>query len=148
MDTDSLAPNEVHSLINELKYFFKSTTFNIPQIGKYKKESYISGKTSNLEYKFYIYRGKIHYKYSMHLRFSNNDKHLVRLCINGTRHHNEDGSVVGKNHIHIYTLHSDNHVEDYAYDLKKFPFDPDNELDQAVEKFIKYLNIGEGGSDS
>ena len=31
--------------------------------------------------------------------------------------------------------------ENYAYDLKKLPFDNSDELDAAVEKFINYTNI-------
>nr|WP_231793346.1 hypothetical protein [Limosilactobacillus albertensis] len=88
----------------------------------------------------HVYRGNIGYKYSVHLRFTNNNVHLIRLCINGSRHHNEDGTIVGKNHLHIYKYH-DSHIEDYAYDLNHLPFDNSDELDAAVEKFINYANI-------
>lgn len=60
----------------------------------------VSGQFSNIAYKMHVYRGNIGYKYSVHLRFTNNNVHLIRLCINGSRHHNEDGTIVGKNHLH------------------------------------------------
>ncbi len=68
----------------------------------------------------HVYRGNIGYKYSVHLRFTDNNVHLIRLCINGSRHHNEDETIVGKNHL---------------------PFNNSDELDATVEKFINYANI-------
>ncbi|QLL71026.1 hypothetical protein GTO83_06780 [Lactobacillus sp. 3B(2020)] len=142
MDTNNLSDSAVKELIQELKNFLKPTTIDIPQLGKYKKEASLVGKRHGIEYKFHVYRGNIQVKYSIHLRFVKNDVHLVRLCINGTKHHNEDGTVVGKNHIHIYKKHND-HIESYAYDLKQFPFDESSELSEGVEKFLSYVNIRE-----
>lgn len=143
IDINDLSNDEVKKLIEELKNFLKPTAIEIPQLGKYKKEASLIGKQHGVEYKFHIYRGNIQHKYSIHLRFVNNDVHLVRLCINGTKHHNEDGTIVNKNHIHIYKKRN-NHIENYAYDLTKFPFDENSELSKGVEDFLAYVNIHEG----
>lgn len=81
----------------------------------------------------------------MHLRFAENNIHLVRLCINGNKHHNSDGSVVGVNHIHIYKLNENGQPEGYAYDLTDFPFSENDDLADAVDKFFSYINLQERG---
>ena len=55
---------------------------------------------------------------------------------------NYDGTEASKNHIHIYKyVISQDAVFDYAYDLDDFPFDENDELVDAVDKFNKYVNL-------
>ena len=42
MDIDALTDSQVKKLIRELKNFISAVTFNIPQLGKYKKEESVS----------------------------------------------------------------------------------------------------------
>ena len=142
MNMEQLNSKQVTKLINETKYFLKSTKIAVPRLGKYKKDITVYGEGSNIGYRFHAYRGNIICKYSIHLRFAGNDLHLIRLCINGNRHHNEDGTSVGSDHIHIYTFH-DNHVESYAYDLNNFPFSGKDDLATAIDEFLEYLHISE-----
>ncbi len=63
--------------------------------------------------------------------------------MNGSRHHNLDGSVVGRSHVHIY--HPENN-ETYAYPLVSFPFGESDDLRMAIDKFTTYINLKlEGG---
>lgn len=151
MNIDNLTKEEVKNLIDELKVFLKNFQLNIPLTGKYKVDEEIKGKMSSIQYKFHIYRGNIDInKFSMHIRFSDNNRHLVRLCINGTNHFNPDGTKVGPNHIHIYRSSDEfewkpesKSVDTYAYDLNKkiFPFDKDSDLVDTVNDFINYINL-------
>lgn len=140
MELDTLTDMEVSALIMELKHFLKNPKINVPMFGKYKQEETVVDKLNNIEYKFKSYRGNLDTKYSIHIRFLDNHKHLVRLCINGSNHINNDGKKVGKNHIHIYKFDG---VEqsDYAYDLSKVPFDEHDDLAKAVNTFIEFVNI-------
>lgn len=143
IDTESLSKEEVERLINEVKYFSENITLSIPLIGKYKLDKEVVGKESELSYRFHVYRGlNAPLKYSLHLRFSDNNLHLIRICINGSNHKNYDGTKVGKNHVHIYDyVEAENKVFDYAYELKNFPFDENDQLSDAVNKFTEYISL-------
>ncbi|WP_288557297.1 DUF6978 family protein [uncultured Lactobacillus sp.] len=142
IDTTKLTKEDVHKLIDEIKKFANQVSISIPLVGKVKLDKEVIGESTQIAYRFHIYRGNIKVKYSLHLRFSDSNIHLVRLCVNGTRHKNYDGTEVGRNHIHIYKyLSSDDEVVDYAYDLNDFPFDAKDELTDAVTKFSKYVNL-------
>lgn len=140
MNLDELGTSEVYELISALKLFLNHPTLSIPTLGKYQKENVVSDTKNNIEYKLKIYRGNLNIKYSIHIRFIDTNKHLVRLCINGSRHHNNNGTCVSPNHIHIYNFH-DNYIEDKAYELDKVPFDKKDELATAFDKFLGFLNI-------
>ncbi|MGN1272620.1 MAG: DUF6978 family protein [Lactobacillus sp.] len=142
IDTTKLTSQDVHDLIDEIKEFANQLSISIPLVGKFKLDKEVIGKDTQISYRFHIYRGNIKIKYSLHLRFSDNNIHLVRLCINGTKHKNYDGTETGKNHIHIYKyLSSEDRTVEYAYDLNDFPFDPNDELTDAVAKFSQYINL-------
>lgn len=142
IDTTKLTSKDVRALIDEIKEFADQINISIPLVGKYELNAEVIGKNTQLLYKFHIYRGNIAIKYSLHLRFSDNNIHLVRLCVNGTKHKNYDGTEVGRNHIHIYKyLSSEDRIVDYAYGLDNFPFDSQDKLEDAVAKFNKYINL-------
>jgi len=140
MKLDTLTDIEVAALIKELKYFLNNPQFDIPMFGKYKDEEVVLDKLNNIEYRFKAYRGSLDTKYSIHIRFLDNNIHLVRLCINSSNHKNNDGSKVGRNHIHIYKFDG-NDQTDHAYDLDKVPFDESDDLTKAVNKFFNFVNI-------
>lgn len=132
--------SEVWLLIKQLKEFLNHPQISIPTVGKYKKECVVSEKNGNIEYKLKIYRGNLNVKYSLHLRFVGNNEHLVRLCINGSKHHNDDGTVISPNHLHIYDFH-DNYIESKAYELDELPFDKHEDLSESAGKFLDFLKI-------
>ncbi|MGI1808889.1 DUF6978 family protein [Pediococcus pentosaceus] len=142
MELDNLTDIEISALIKELKYFLKNPQIDIPMVGQYKQEEIVLDKLNNIEYKFKTYRGKLDTKYSIHIRFLDNNKHLIRLCINGSNHTNNDGIKVSGNHIHIYKFDGKEQT-DYAYELDNFPFDKDDDLAESVSNFIKFVNIKE-----
>lgn len=143
MDLLSLNDAEVTKLIKELKFFLNNTKLDVPAFGKYKKDIEVKGQVSHVLYRFHAYQGNLENKYSLHLRFEENNVHLIRLCINGSKHHNSDGTSVGKNHLHIYRSLGQNEVEDYAYDLEDYPFSKVDGLAEAIEKFLTYVNLQE-----
>lgn len=142
IDTTRLTSDEVKKLIGEIKRFANQINISIPLVGRYKLDKDVVGKETQIPYKFHIYRGNFKTKYSLHLRFANSNIHLVRLCINGTKHKNYDKTEVGKNHIHIYKyLALENRVVEYAYDIDNFSFAAQDDLTEAVTKFSKYINL-------
>lgn len=140
MNLDKLTDSEVATLIQSIKVFLNHPILITPTIGKFKTEDSVSDKINGISYKLSIFRGNLDTKYSMHIRFGTNNYHLVRLCINGSRHHNSDGSVLPKSHIHIYRFRNGT-IEAYARQLDTTPFDKSDELAKSMEKFIKYVNI-------
>lgn len=149
MNIEYLSEAEVDELIEELKYFADNINISIPLIGKYKLDKGAKASNSKIEYRFHIYRGLAQpSKYSLHLRFSDNHIHLVRICINGSHHRNYDGTRVGKNHIHVYKyVNEEDQIFDYAYELDNFPFDKEDKLVDAVNKFTKYINLKNRGEE-
>lgn len=142
IDTAKLTSEEVSDLISEIKEFANQINISIPLVGKFKLDKEAIGKKTQIEYRFHIYRDNIKIKYSLHLRFADSNIQLIRLCINGTRHKNYNGTRTGRNHIHIYKYVSEkNKVFEYAYDLTNFPFSVQDDLSDAVDKFSKYINL-------
>ncbi|WP_461243619.1 DUF6978 family protein [Secundilactobacillus muriivasis] len=140
MDPDMLTDTEVAFLIKSTKEFLNHPVLNAPIIGKYNLEETVADQVNGITYKLHVYRGSLETKYSMHLRFISNNIHLVRICINGARHHNSDGTILTGNHIHIYRCR-DGVTEDYAYELDSTPFNKSDDLAKSLEKFIEYVNI-------
>lgn len=140
MNLNELSTNQVYLLLTEVKIFLNHPNLNIPKIGHYRHESVVIDRLNTISYKLHIYRGKLINKYSLHLRFTSTNTHLVRLCINGPIHHNDDGSRIGRNHIHIYTYH-DGYIENYAHSLDNFPFKETTNLEEAIEAFMRYIHL-------
>lgn len=141
MNPDDLSYTEVAALINEIKEFLNHPVFNTPTTGKYKCEDVLTDKVNGIIYKLSIYRGNIESKYSMHIRFTSNNEHLVRLCIHGSKHHNDDRTIVSGSHIHIYKNHDGQYIEAYAYSLEKTPFNEADDLAESMEKFFQFVHV-------
>ena len=146
MDLEKLSDNEVDELINEAKNFLEKFVLRVP-LGKFNENRNVLGESSNLEYIWHAYRGRLDTKYSLQIRFKQNNKHLVRLCINGTRHHNYDGTIIEGNHIHIYR-YINNAVFDYAYSLDKYTFNSSDELGDAISKFLQFVHIRDDNNET
>ncbi|RHW52859.1 hypothetical protein DS834_02950 [Lactobacillus bombicola] len=142
MDINNLSNSEVVKLILQTKHFLDNPSISIPIFGKYRCDETVQDNVNGIEYKLHAYRGNnIKNKYSIHIRFTDNNIHLVRLCINGLPHINKsDKSKVTGNHLHIYDSNSPDH--NYAYDLKKYGnFISTDDLEESFEKFLKFVKI-------
>lgn len=139
MDLEKLNDNEVAQLIDEAKHFLENFNLTVP-LGKFNIDRTVLGESSNLKYIWHAYRGRLDTKYSLHIRFKQNNAHLVRLCINGTRHRNYDGTTVEGNHIHLYR-YVNNSIVSYAYPLDNYIFESNDTLEDAIDKFLQFVNI-------
>lgn len=141
MDIDNLSDAEVVKLIKEIKYFLDNPQITIPILEKFKCTENVRDKVNGIEYKLHAYRGNINTKYSIHIRFSDNNIHLVRLCINGTPHINRlDNTKVSGSHLHIYNSNDPGYS--YTYDLKKYGnFISTDDLAKSFDKFLEFVKI-------
>ncbi|MFT8339106.1 DUF6978 family protein [Schleiferilactobacillus harbinensis] len=135
----SLSDRDVAALIQAIKEFLQNPDFAIPILGQYKNEENVEDRLNGAQYILYSYRGRRASKYSIHLRSSEAHLYLIRLCINGSRHHNLDGTVVGVNDLHVYKHHEDTgDIESYTYSLDATPFSDIQGLSEALDKFMEY----------
>lgn len=109
--------------------------------GKIKRDDIVLGIYEGIEYKLHLYRHPLQAdRYSIHLRFTENNHHLIRIDINNGSHRNPDGIKIKQNHIHIYK-----YEEGLPRDAYAFPLDTDDSnivsVFDALEYFLKYNNI-------
>jgi len=138
METDQLTSADIAILVAATKYFVNHPELYPLVSGKFRRTEVIVDKLHNLGYKLQIYRGNVENKYSLHIRFSANNQQVLRLCINGSRHHNQDGTLVGRSHVHVYRPENQ---ESYAHTLTAFPFIENDNLTTAITKFVAYINL-------
>lgn len=141
MNIDNLSESEVVILINKVKHFLDNPQFSIPIFGNFKFDEDVQDPDNKIKYKLHAGRGNLSSKYSIHIRFSDNNFHLVRLCINGQRHTNKlDNTTVSGNHLHIYNKNDPSHC--YAYELEKYgKFISTDDLEESFNKFLIFNNI-------
>lgn len=142
MSLDQLTDPDVINLINTFKQFIKDPIKLPPLVGSTKDDAYVEDSVNGIRYVMHYYRGNIENKYSIHLRFTDNNIHLVRLCINGGRHYNADGTFADGNHIHLYHfIKGLGEVEAHVYPLTSTPFGDPQSLIEDLEKFIAYVHV-------
>ena len=142
MSLDQLTDPDVINLINTFKQFIKDPIRLPPLVGSTKDDAYVEDSVNGIRYVMHYYRGNIENKYSIHLRFTDNNIHLVRLCINGGRHYNADGTFADGNHIHLYHfIKGLGEVEAHVYPLTSTPFGDPQSLIEDLEKFIAYVHV-------
>lgn len=110
MDFNNLSNQEVEVLIKRLKN--PSNRLSYDTVNKKLTAMFNSIDITEsiiddgeVEYFLHIYRGNYDLsRFSFHIRFKDNNVHLVRVDINPSgKHVNPDGSVIADSHIHIYT---------------------------------------------
>ncbi len=75
----------------------------MPDPGEKNKEFHVTGLDSGERFTISLYQGaKNPRKHSLGARIAKSGIPLLRLCVNGSRHTNPDGSKVGGTHWHIY----------------------------------------------
>lgn len=78
---------------------------SVPISGIYNFNLKLKDRFYGLSYTLHAHRGRMHdNKYSIHIRMNGNNKHLLRLCINGSRHKNSDGTEASGDHLHVYKV--------------------------------------------
>lgn len=141
MDLDRLSDSEVFILVKSLKKLKKDLNLEITNSGKIKRDEQVMGIYDGIEYKLHLYRNPIEERrYSIHLRFTENNHHLIRIDVNNGTHRNPDGIKIVQNHFHLYKFEEGLRRDAYAYPL-------DCEADDlisiftAFEKFLEYNSI-------
>lgn len=137
---DHLTPNQVERLIKALKHFKKQLPIEMPEFGRLNDDTAVLSVAENIEYKLHRYRHPLeNNRFSIHLRFKENNEHLIRLDINNGTHRNPDSTIIPQNHIHIYT------DSDFAKDAIAYPLPTEftdlESIFSALEQFLSYTNI-------
>ncbi|EAC2375068.1 hypothetical protein ABQH09_001809 [Listeria monocytogenes] len=139
-DLNYLTDNEVQQLIKSIKKLKHIIPSEMPEFGKIKDDTITLGVYDNIEYKLHRYRHPYDsQRFSIHLRFVNNNEHLIRIDINNGTHINPDNTKVQQNHVHIYKS-SDYPKDAYAYPLPS-EFNDLYSIFTALEQFLVYNNI-------
>ncbi|AEO26672.1 TPA: hypothetical protein MPW84_002755 [Listeria monocytogenes] len=139
-DLNYLDDNEVQQLIKSIKILKQEIPVEMPEFGKIKDDTITLGVYDDIEYKLHRYRHPYDsQRFSIHLRFVNNNEHLIRIDINNGTHRNPDNTIVQQNHIHIYK-NSDYPKDAYAYPLPSEINDLYS-IFTALEQFLVYNNI-------
>lgn len=111
MDLDNLSDLEVETLIKTLKHPKNELSYNkvyqelTSLVGIIKEDLPLYDIDYDLEYKLRIYRGEYEpSRFSISIRFRENNKHLLRLDINPSNvHENPDGTRIIGSHYHLYS---------------------------------------------
>lgn len=141
MELNQLTESEVYILIQSLKNFKKKINIDTTMSGRIKRDDLILGVHDGIEYKLHLYRHPLQSdRYSIHLRFTENNHHLIRVDVNNGSHRNPDGKVVKQNHFHIYKYEEGLTRDAYAFPLETKYSDLTSIFD-ALEQFLKYNNI-------
>ncbi|MBN7275553.1 hypothetical protein GNF18_10410 [Ligilactobacillus pobuzihii] len=157
LDLNNLNEKDVSYLINTLKYpsqefkvediFNTLTTLNLYRV---KKDAIVLGVIDDIEYVLHVSVSKyfdIEKRYSIHLRFKDNNEHLIRVDV-GSGHHNPNGypDCSHIDHIHIYNPDIEPH-DAIAYPLSNYldQFPNVSIIIKAFEEFLVYTNIEMGG---
>lgn len=140
-----LSETVVKMIIVLSKHFLNNPNFNFPSKHGYKNDACVElnykDEKEDLKILFilHIYQGDVDKnKYSIHIRFHDNNEHLVRLCMNGANHKNKNKEIIKGSHIHIY----DENDLSHAHNLKEFPiFNSKDDLHDSLKHFEKFVNI-------
>lgn len=137
---EHLTKLQVDQLIKSLKSLQECLPIEMPEFGRIKDDTNVIGVYDGIEYKLHRYRHPLEKeRFSIHLRFKETNAHLIRLDIKNGRHRNPDGTIIGQNHIHIYT--DSNYAKDaFAYPLPT-EFTDLESIFEALEQFLSYTNI-------
>jgi hypothetical protein len=117
-----------------------STSFFLGKV-KYDNQRII-GTIDKIQYILHVHVGKFENRFSIHLRFTENNIHLLRLDV-GTGHTNPDGVHIDEDHIHVY-VSSEKHAKFFATPLSKSDFPNLKNIADALDAFLNYTNIDRG----
>lgn len=142
MDLDKLTNSEVETLLESIKQLKQKLFLDTNFSGRIKQTEEVLGIHNGIEYKLYLYRNPVQSdRYSIHLRFKENDQHLIRVDVNNGSHRNPDGLKIQQNHFHIYRYEENESRRDaYAYPLESEDSDLMT-IFTALENFLEYTYI-------
>lgn len=141
LDLDKLSDSEVFILIKSLKSLKKELNIKMTSSGKIKRDEQVIGNHDGIVYKLHLYRNPIEDKrYSIHLRFTENNHHLIRIDVNNGTHRNPDNVLIKENHFHIYKFEEGLRRDSYAHPLD-CKGDDLFSIFSAFENFLEYTNI-------
>lgn len=151
VNTKDLSQDDVKLLLNSLKFPKKVwglqeiwDTLTKLELDPINNSTEFIDEDNGILYILHIRRGRIADRYSIHLRFKENNIHLARVDINPPKHENPDRTVLerGKHHIHIYT-NAYKKRDSVAYLLSPSEFPNVTNIIEVFESFIKKVNIEE-----
>ncbi|MDR2833696.1 MAG: hypothetical protein LBV67_08280 [Streptococcaceae bacterium] len=149
MDFENINDDEVKQLIDALKKPTKK--FELQKIydsiqslpvGNLKSNHAVIDEDNDISYILHQYRGRIGDRYSIHLRFKENNEHLIRVDINPPKHQNPNGEIINENHLHIYSNKYDKR-DAVAIPLSPSEFPNVSEIIKVVTAFMTKTNIVE-----
>ena len=129
-----LTQQEADALLRELKEIVNPSAFSFPQQNKYGKLALV-GKDSNADFIVDVNRrGTLRIeKCTFQERVFGNTP-LLRLDIDGPEHQNPDGTILSRNHLHIYR---EGYEVRWAIDIPEEFVDP-NDLITTLINFLEY----------
>lgn len=137
---DHLSDLQVQALIKSSKEMKENLPIEMPEFGKIKDDTLVLGHYNHIEYKLHRYRHPIDSeRFSIHIRFVENNEQLLRVDINNGTHRNPDGEKIQQNHIHIYK-NSEYSKDAYAVPLPG-EFSNLESIFSALNDFLVYTNI-------
>ena len=81
MDYDSLSDADVVNLVNTFKQYIENPIPVPPLVGDAKDDCVVEDSVNGIHYILHYYRGSIENKYSIHLRFTANNEHLLNFQV-------------------------------------------------------------------
>lgn len=134
-----MTDSDFKELMDLDKYFIRPESIKIP--GEQEQKIYqLKSFTTEDNFIFdYDRRGRFELKYKEQLRFGK-DVRLIRLEINAPTHMNPDGSIISRNHIHIY---KEGYDLSWAYELHDIFPDAKQEISALYlfTAFCEYCKI-------
>lgn len=147
-DINDIDDIDVQVLIHKLKHPIKKISYQsinkqlLSLFGKIDINEAIIDDDDDIEYILHVYRGRIDAnRFSLHIRFKENNYHLIRIDINPSGHHdNPDGKRITNSHMHIYSNHQFKR-DAWAVPLTQTTFPNVTTIINAFTDFEKYNNI-------
>lgn len=103
----TLSQDEADRLIQETKHALEAM-FRMPAAGEHNAEFHVAADADGEDFTIAVYQGTLNAnRHSMSARITRLGVPLLRLCVNGSRHTNPDGTKVGGTHWHIYVENED-----------------------------------------
>lgn len=141
MNVYKLTPTEVECLLNSAKTMEENYPTDIP-LGKIDDQFILVDDIYGIDYKFRRYRHPIDdSRFSISIRFKENNAFLIRLDIQNGKHKNPDGQIIQQNHIHIYNNGGGIRKDAYARPLPPTFNGYVNSIFIAIEHFFMEYKV-------
>jgi Family of unknown function (DUF6978) len=131
-----LSQAEADTLIQMRKRFLRPVAIRLPPGTDQSNE--LVGDDPREHFLLDLWRGRIRLT---KVKYQTRDRSvivLVRLCLDFAPHPNPDGSMVGRNHLHVYR---EGYGDKWAIDLDPSQFPSPSDMWDSLTRFCEYCNI-------